>query len=500
LIGMARRLLREPQRWHDLQVRNHISTPRRIPLGATIRIPYSWLRMSPESAFVSAVSGTAALNGAAIRSGEALAQGSLIETGTDGSVTLDLADGSIVMLQKSSSLKLDEMQRVSGVDDAHDNRLLLQSGRLQLLVKPQRDAGRFEIVTPVAVSAVRGTQFRTSFDGRTDHATTETLDGHVAVAGSAAEVALPAGFGTRVERDAPPLAPVKLLPPPDLAAVPDVTTGERLQLQWTAVSGAEAYRIQLAPDADFHSITADALSPSATVALPAPTDGLYWLRVRSIDRFGLEGLDAVKSMSQHLLPAAPTPISPLSGTRIEGERTVFAWAGAASDSRFRLQLSRDPEFEQPVLEREITGVSSLELDALAPGNYFWRVAAVNTRGESGDWSVTRAYAQRPSPPMPPAPEITAHELQLHWDAQPDAQYRIQIARDPSFQRIWLERALNAPALSIARPFPGTYYVRVQSIGADGEAAAFGPPRQFKVPVPPWLKILLPFAAVLAVIR
>ena len=103
LIGLGRRLLRDPLRWHDLQVRNHIATPRRIPLGTVIRIPYAWLRLSPETATVSSVAGVAVHDGKPLVSGETLAQGSRIETGVDGSVTLDLADGSVITFSFSAS-------------------------------------------------------------------------------------------------------------------------------------------------------------------------------------------------------------------------------------------------------------------------------------------------------------------------------------------------------------------------------------------------------------
>ena len=40
LIGLSARLLLEPRRWPELQRRNAIADPRRIPLGSRIRIPY----------------------------------------------------------------------------------------------------------------------------------------------------------------------------------------------------------------------------------------------------------------------------------------------------------------------------------------------------------------------------------------------------------------------------------------------------------------------------
>ena len=69
---------------------------------------------------------------------------------------------------------------------------------------------------------MRGTQFRTGFDAATSRATTETLEGTVGVAASQGSAAVGAGFGTRVESGGSVLAPVPLLPAPDLASLSPV--------------------------------------------------------------------------------------------------------------------------------------------------------------------------------------------------------------------------------------------------------------------------------------
>ncbi len=316
LIGISRRLLIDPERWSELQTRNQIRDPRRIPLGTRIRIPYSWLRLTQEVATVTATLGEVRTETRTLNTGDTLPEGSQIHTGPDGSVTLSLGDGSVITLQKASSLTLDGMRQVTGAPEAHDTRVELQSGRLQTGVKPQGNAGRFEIRTPVAVSAVRGTQFRSTFEPGTARATTETLEGLVAVSASAATVSLPAGFGTRVESGSPPSPPTPLPPPPDLQAVPETNTASRLGLQWPPAPGAVAYRVQLAPDSAFQSFIVDVESLTPQVDVPAPADGNYWLRVRSIDNLGLEGPDAVRTVAQRLppppppLPAPPTPDAP----------------------------------------------------------------------------------------------------------------------------------------------------------------------------------------------
>jgi hypothetical protein len=192
LIQIGRRLLVRPGRWREVQLRNGIADPLRIPLGTPLRIPHDWLRLAPYAATVGVVSGHVTRGGAPVRSGEALAEGSVIETAADGAVTLHLADGSVVTLQKSGTLELQRLRRVEGVEATHSTRLKLEAGRVETVVPPRQGMGRLDIATPVAVSAVRGTRFRASHAGAAG--TNETLEGAVAVSNALSAVAVPAGF------------------------------------------------------------------------------------------------------------------------------------------------------------------------------------------------------------------------------------------------------------------------------------------------------------------
>lgn len=495
LIGLGRRFLLEPRRWRDLQRLNGIANARRIPLGSEIHIPYAWLRTRAETARADDVSGAVLHDGEPLAAGATVLEGSRIETGTDGSATLGLADGSVVTLQKSSVLWLETLRQVSGEKFAHDLRLKLEKGRVRTAVKPHGDVGRFEIETPVAISAVRGTQFRTAFDPATRAAADETLDGTVAVSGTRSEVSVHAGFGTRVKTDGVPLSPVRLLAAPDLSSIPVKSSTARLRLEWPPIAGAVRYRAQLAPDPDFRTVLADAESTSARVFLPAPPDGAFWLRVRAIDRLGLEGFDATKAMTEHLLPPPPTPVSPQPGARITGPDASFSWSGAAAGARYRWQLARAPGFSAPVKDREITGDNEIAVAGLEPGRYVWRIASVNAQGEAGEWSASQSYTQRPSPPVLQAPAIGRHTVELRWSGAPATHYHVQVARDPSFGRPIIDRDVDAPQLSMTRPRVGTYYVRVQLIDSGGTHDPYGDPQRFQVPVPKWVRIVLPVAAV-----
>lgn len=493
LIGVCRVLLSQPQRWREVQRLNSIAEPRRMPTGTALRIPYSWLKLSPESAVVAQVSGSVSSAGAKVSPGQALAQGATIQTGSDGSVTLNLADGSVITLQKSSVLSLDEMQQVTGAAAAHDLRLKLHAGRAEMVVKPHRDVGRFEIETPVAISAVRGTVFRSGYNSDGDDATTETLDGTVGVSSGAARVSVSQGFGTRVDRGQPPALPVALLPAPGLTAVPARATDATLRVELTPVAGAKAYRVQLSTDADFHALTADEVSAAPVLSFTGLADGTYWLRARAIDPSDIEGVDATRMLVRHLLPAAPVAIAALGPMLSTGGQGDFAWRAVATAASYHLQVARDPGFSDLALERPQVQTTRLT-EALPDGHYFWRVASVDLSGENGAWSDIQSLTIVPDPPRVEPPIVDSHLLAVRWEARAGAQYRVQIARNPEFTQILIDRSVNEALLSLKRPRPGNYYARVQIINGEGGPGRFGPTRRFEVPVPRWVKILLPILA------
>ncbi len=495
LIHVSRRLLLQPQRWPELQRRNGIANPRNIPPDTPLRVPYSWLRLAADTAVVQSVAGVVSGAGARITAGERLPQGVTIVTGDDGSITIAFADGSVVTLQRAGSLTLEHLQRVEGVDDAHSIRLNLDAGRIETKVKPRRDVGRFEIVTPVATSAVRGTQFRTGFNDASDAATTETLEGNVNVGGGGGAVSVLAGFGTRVTQGASPLPPVPLLPAPDLAAVPATNSTPDVRVALRAVPGAASYRVQLAGDAEFQTLTFDAVAADPITTIPALGDGNYWLRARAIDGLGIEGRDAVQTLTQRVLPAAPLAAAPAPDARIAGTDPTFVWSEIAGAARYRVQLASDAEFATLVHLAEVTA-AQLTLEELPEGRYYWRVAAINDRGDAGAFSESRPYTQRPAPLRVTAVVQKDRSVALSWTVHPASRYRVQVARDPAFAKLVDDEITDQAELNIRPAAAGRYHARVQIVGADGIADPFGEAQPFEVPVPTWVKVLLPVVLVL----
>ncbi|MEO8202825.1 MAG: FecR domain-containing protein [Betaproteobacteria bacterium] len=315
MIGISRRYLIEGQR-HEVQralwEHNKLRDKDSIAPGQVIRIPENWLKEDANSIELAHVEGDVQSKGAPLRSGAKLAPGDDIKTGTNGYVTIKLSDGSTLVLQPGSDMAIDGVKK-SPIAPAANAQFSLTKGRVEASV-PRRNPGgaRFEVRTPIAVAAVRGTRFRVTADDQKRTASSEVIEGTVQVndTGNIGTVAVAAGFGTKVSEGQAPL------PPRALLAAPRLWTGIRLwvrrpvQLNFTRLQGAVAYRVLVARKADFADVISEIVIPSNVIALPDMENGAYFVKVRGIDDIGLEGRDTQADLVLSLDGAARAPGAP----------------------------------------------------------------------------------------------------------------------------------------------------------------------------------------------
>ncbi|MBK6597691.1 MAG: FecR domain-containing protein [Proteobacteria bacterium] len=493
LIGFARRALIEPGRWQDLQRLNGIANPRRLPIGTPLRVPVAWLKQTVVDAEVIDIIGTVAVGGRALRVGDRLAEGDELDTGATGFVSLRTGEGAVIVLQSGSRVVLQRLRRYDGAA-AHDTRVELESGRAESDV-PTGNAGRFEIVTPVAIGAVRGTEFRVAFDQQDRSARNEVVRGEVAVAGlgggATAETAIAAGFGARTDSSGRTAPPVKLLPAPQLAGPAASFDSPTARFSLRPLAGAAAYRAQVAIDASLRQTVVEQLI-EANESAPAVTitgldDGEYWLRVRGVDASGLQGVETVHRFELRAQPLPPTLLQPDPAGK-QSATATFRWRAAASGPH-RLEVARDAEFAQVVIERRALAGEELTLESLAAGEYVWRMAAERPDSTSGPWSESRVFTQKALPAPPEPIELRDRTVAVSWQADSGQQFRVQLARSAEFKTLLHDEQLTEPRWQFSSPGPGSYFVRVQHTDADGYVGPWSAPTAFEVPAPRWIRWL-----------
>lgn len=481
--------------WQPLGRLNRIVDPLRIPPGTRLQIPLPWLKIRPLSAHAVAAAGTVWVESAtgqrrSVQPGMALNAGDRLSTESDGSLTLRFADDSTLLLQKNSILVLDSLSAY-GDTGMVDTRLRLQQGRANHQVVPAPGGASYEIGTPVASSAVRGTEFRTAADPVDGITRTEVLDGRVALSGAARTVILDAHEGSLVRPGKAPTAPVRLLPPPDLGSIPTVLEQSPVPLQLPSLRGAVSYRVQIAPDAGFQQLLYDAVVATPRFRGPDLADGNYVLRMCGIDARGLDGLCAEHPIRVNARPAPPALLAPPADAMVMEERPGFAWAELSGVRGYSFRLAAAAAPDRDLYRRDDLADAALDLDlALPPGDYVWRVAATDSEG-LGPFGDPQPFRRpRPTPNLDP-PTVDDESLTLRWPAGlPGERYRVQFTADWTFEEILLDRVVDTPSITLKRPPSGIYYLRFQLIDPDGRASPPGPPQRIVAPPQSYLPLLL----------
>lgn len=474
--------------WPKLQAMNQVADPERLPPGMKLRIPIAWLKRLPATAQVLNVQGRAQATIAAtnqtipVNPGLFLQSGDIVRTSPDSNVTLEFGDGSRLLLQADSQLSMDALSAY-GQTRIVDTRLRLQHGRVESQVTPRPASGpRYEIWTPAAASAVRGTRYRLGMDLATATARAEVLEGAVALQGRQKTRTVPKGFGALAETGKPPLPPMPLLAPPNVADLPPVVTRVPIQLGFSALKGAVAYRAQIAPTDRFETLLFDGVSPSPAVRGPDLPDGDYTLRVRAVDARGLEGHDAYHPFRLHARPEPPFLIHPAHQGAVLEKSLFFEWSEPENAATYHFQLAEDERFAALLLDVADYAQSRLTPDRpLEPKHYYWRVAVRDSSGREGPFGDPQSFRLQPTPQLQP-PEVTADTMTFRWSAGlPGQKYEFQLAKDSSFEDIVVSSQVSEPQLTVSRPESGIHYLRMRSIDADGYVGPYGPVQRIDVP-------------------
>jgi hypothetical protein len=421
-------------------------------------------------------------------------------------VSLRFADGSRLLVVPESQVTMEELL-VYGRTGVSDTRLRVDRGATDTRVVPNAvRAPAFEIRTPAVNLGVRGTDFRVHVAPSGEAAQVEVLEGRVGtgrepVAGApaAAPVLVDAGFGSIAERDQPVRAPQPLLPAPRLTAAPEVVG--RLTLAWTEVSGARAYRAQVFLDGRSDALLLDEVFHGLSAQWPIDAglpDGRYLLRVRAIDASGLEGLDASARFALLVRPVSPALEWPRPGAVQAVEQMPIRWVGTAGVARYRLQVAEGGDFASPLRDTTVEGTETTL--ALAPGVYSWRVAGIVGGADAprqGAYGETNVFDLRAVPELPvlePA-QFAPGSVLLRWKPLAAGQgVQLQLAEDPAFERLIVDRQTWAAQLQLARPAAGRYHLRLRSVIGDGPAGGFGPGQVLDVPGLAWWERLWADAA------
>lgn len=322
---IAKKYTTTPNNWVELREINakHLGPDHQIRPGTRIVIPVSMLKLQPAPAVVIALNGDVTLiraNGDEEKPvvGTKLFSGDSVLAKDAQSLRMQFADKSELQVLANSEVVLNKLShhKESGMVDT---RIRLNTGSINTWVEKQTPDSRYEITTPSAITAVRGTVFRLSADGN-QLSRTEVTEGLVAVMAGDMEKGVKHGYGLLAEKDKPLPDPVELLPAPELSDNQFADNSE-LHVLWKAIEGAKKYHYQLATDEKFNKIIVDETTTGNEIKIDDLAVGQYYLLVRGVDKFTLEGFDS--SRSYDISEPAPMDDSYWKGIMLVGILLLF---------------------------------------------------------------------------------------------------------------------------------------------------------------------------------
>lgn len=461
LYNLATRYMGDPLAWPDIQKLNRLPNPHRLQPGTSLLIP-----QVSSTVTASFVHGEVLLvddAGNTIKSishGDQLTEGNIVRTGQNSYLSLEFADHSVARILSNTRVRLDRIKE-GGLVPQGQRIIYLEQGDVDVSVTPapKRNPQHFKVITPQAVAAVRGTRFTV---GAGDTSTTSVTQGQVEMQPAKpgkpkSGKMLQAGQGIAATDNS--LGEVQtLLAAPDLSQLPStLNEPELLQFNWPALDGSSEYQYRIAQDEAMEQVLWNAASDSASAELPSLQDGEYLLAVRALDSHGIAGYEAQHRFTIHSHPSSPWLLAPQQGQIVAGN-SILRCSPVEGAQGYRLQIASDREFQQLVVDADNLDHCQYQLESLAEGRYYWRVAALASRdgGPLGPYSLPIDIIISEDAGTP-----AAIPGQAYWISKlEDVRYIAQVSRTPQFESLVAEQVLDSPSINLQSLPTGRYYVRL----------------------------------------
>jgi len=461
---------------------NGIDNPAKVGSGDNLRIPLAWLQRQPNPARVNSVTGSVQLISGSDGTKRPLTSDSLIRVGDEirsqaGTATIELADGSVVRISPHSRLAFNRLTQY-GKSGMVDTRLRLNQGEIETQVKPVIEGGsRFEIETPSAVAAVRGTMFtlRTA-PGMTDLRVTE---GEVSFGPPGQTRRIPAGYSASVSTAGVGRMSIRRLPPaPEINPLPQQLKQLPAQLSWTP-NGANSHRVDIFDAESGRWINSSEVSDN-DFDINLLDNGRYEIHLAAIDNRGMAGIPGVMSFEVDLQARTAALEQPEPGATVNDDMPEFRWRLRGENEVARVEIAEDKDFGNTIATSEwAPDESALPSRPLTPGQYYWRVVT-----EAGGNSVATSEARSlvVNGTLPPVRIISVNyvdsQVRVFWQKVDTAtDYRLQLSEEPGFNNIIKEATLSDTTAAL-RLIPGRrYFVRLKALSDGPLESRWGPGRE-----------------------
>lgn len=415
LITLGKRHLINADDWTVLQRINRVQDPYRLPIGSVLHMPLALVKQTAANAEVIFVSGQAhwqqsATHWAPLQTGKQLGPGAVIVTKDNSKVVIQFADGSTTNIVSNSTLSLDALSLYSG-GAMVDTKLRLQKGRIETQANPKHiDGNQMQVITPSAIAAVRGTNFRVTTNK--EFTTQETLDGRVTLNAANHEVMVNKGFGSKAEQGKQPIPPVVLLPAADTTKLNAQYAALPVTFEVPQMKGAERWVAKVATDAGFNQMVAEGEFNTSKLVFADVPDGQLYLNLRAKDSEGIVGYEAVHAFNVNARPFQPEIVSPMANAIVREAQPTLQWQAVADAQQYKVEVASDATFKQLIETKQLDALSVQLEKPLTPGQYYWRVISLAKTDdghlEKGPALQVNAFSYKAAPVMPDISQLSVN--------------------------------------------------------------------------------------------
>lgn len=487
LQNISQSLLNHQYSMSDVVRHNQIDNQSLLAPGSIIKIPLHWLKQQPKPAEINSVSGSVQIKRAGNSRYEALKPGMQIKVGDEivtrqGSVVIQLADGSIIRLEEQSNLIFNRLSHF-GKTGMVDTQLRLNKGSLTTDIPPLVKGSRYEIKTPSAVAAVRGTEFRLSSDENGSQV--EVLEGVVEFTGKHGQVMVNAGQGARINNNSARIDVNTLPEAPKTRLAQETITNLPAKIEWEKSQDAQAYEVRLTEQDKNGKLVQQGKQTSNALELNQIKNGDYELAVNSIDRNGYQSEDASSKIKVDIKGQEAELVTPEDQAIITELTPSFLWnyneTNADSPTnrtrQSKVEVALDEGFTAIVTDNDFISSNRMSLEnPLIPGRYFWRVKTLTNNTEVSHSNIQSFVIKGKLAVI----QITSvnyldKQVGLFWSPVANAEgYVLQVSDSSDFKNILKEEKLAKPRAHLLLNEGKLYFARVKGIASDLYVTEYGP--------------------------
>lgn len=230
-------------------------------------------------------------------------------------------------------------------------------------------------------------------------------------------------------------------PYPLIPALNSINIPETFEFQWSSVTGAESYSIQISEDINFQNFK---INLSKVLEQKLIIGGLelnrkYYWRIKAIR--STDSSDWSEILNFHTLLSPPKPISPANNLINVPVDVKLTWNTEIIDYKFKLQVSRNIDFSDLILDiSDLTNLYYQFTELIPNAKYYWKVKAYKDEIESA-WSETFLFVTgkglQLSGPKLISPLLNSETIAdgyLHWSKKNNSvSFSVQISKYSDFR-------------------------------------------------------------------